>query len=96
MSYGYDVQEDDPFVKHVEVAVDQFSLSTRPGAFLVDIAPLLRYLPSWFPGAAFQRTAVSWRKTLDEMVEIPFAMVKRHMVSGLFFYFRLRGSIAQF
>lgn len=83
MAYGYEVQEGrDPYVDLVEVAVDQFSASTRPGAFLVDIFPFLRYVPSWVPGANFKRTAVSWGKTLNDMVDVPFELVKRRMASG--------------
>lgn len=85
MSYGYPVQEgDDPYVNLVEYAVDQFSQISRPGAFLVDIIPSLRHMPSWFPGAGFKIKAQSWRKTLDEMVDVPYEFVKHRMVGIIF------------
>ena len=41
MSYGYSVQEhDDPFVSVVEEAMEGFSETMEPGAYLVDVIPL--------------------------------------------------------
>jgi hypothetical protein len=46
ISHGYAIQEEnDPFVKLAEEAMDQFSLSTAPGGFLVNLIPICR---SWF------------------------------------------------
>lgn len=42
--------------------------------------PLLRHVPSWLPGAGFQRKAASWRKTLTDMANIPHNLVKSEMV----------------
>ena len=40
ISHGYHIQEErDPFVDLADTAVDQFSRSTAPGAFMVDIIP---------------------------------------------------------
>ncbi len=81
MSHGHTVKEDsDPIVSLVELSMDQFSKCTRPGAFLVDIIPALRFLPSWFPGMGFQTIAASWKRTLDDMVDIPHNFVKDQMV----------------
>ena len=33
---------------------------STPGAFLVDIIPSLKYVPSWLPGAGFARKAATW------------------------------------
>ncbi len=83
MSYGYEVQEkDDPIVDLVDIATEQFSLFTSPGAFLVDVFPMLRYVPAWFPGAGSQKLAVSWRKTIHDMADIPYEFVKNRMVRG--------------
>lgn len=84
MSYGYDVQEDgDPCVEAVGLALDQFSKLSQPGAFLVDVAPVLRYVPSWLPGAGFKKTAEMWHKTLMEAVDMPYNLVKRRLVREL-------------
>ena len=40
ISHGYQVQDDhDPFIALAENAVHIFSMSTAPGAFLVDVVP---------------------------------------------------------
>lgn len=41
IAYGYPIkEEDDPYVRSVEEAVQGFSESLEPGAFLVDVIPL--------------------------------------------------------
>jgi hypothetical protein len=40
ISYGYEIQEtNDPFVELADQATTQFSVSTAPGAYLVDLIP---------------------------------------------------------
>ncbi|KAJ7132207.1 cytochrome P450 [Mycena epipterygia] len=83
ISHGYEVQEGaDPFVTLADIATEQFSLASSPGGFLVNLIPPLRHLPSWFPGAGFQKTAKSWKETLDQMVEQPYQFVKQQMAAG--------------
>ncbi|KAG6845597.1 hypothetical protein H0H87_006650 [Tephrocybe sp. NHM501043] len=83
ISYGYKVKEaNDPFVKLADKAMEQFSLCTAPGAFLVDVLPILRHVPAWIPGTGFQRKASAWSATLNEMVEHPHNFVKREMAAG--------------
>ncbi|KAJ7746782.1 cytochrome P450 [Mycena maculata] len=83
ISHGYQVQEGaDPFVTLADIATEQFSLSSSPGGFLVNLIPPLRHLPSWFPGADFQKTAKAWAETLCQMVEQPFQFVKQEIAAG--------------
>ncbi|KAF8077583.1 cytochrome P450 [Lyophyllum atratum] len=83
ISHGYEVKETgDPFIELADKATEQFSLSTAPGGHLVDVLPFLRHIPSWFPGAGFQRRAKLWAATLVEMVEQPHQFVKRQMAAG--------------
>ena len=51
-----------------------------PGAFLVDLLPILKYVPSWFPGAGFQKKAARWRKAINTMAERPFRHVQEQLV----------------
>ncbi|KAG5723754.1 O-methylsterigmatocystin oxidoreductase [Termitomyces sp. T112] len=84
ISHGYEVKENnDPFVDLADKATYQFSLATAPGAWLVDVLPILRHVPSWFPGAGFKRTAKEWAATLSEMVDHPHNFVKRSMSAGI-------------
>ncbi|KAH9850081.1 cytochrome P450 [Lenzites betulinus] len=83
MSHGYEVQShNDPFVKTVDEAMEQFSVATSPSMFLVNIFPALMHVPAWFPGAGFKKLAAQWRHTLDEMCDKPHEYVKQRMAAG--------------
>lgn len=49
----------------------------------VDSFPILQYIPSWFPGAQFQRMAARLRKITHEARTMPFGYSEEQMVSGL-------------
>ncbi|KAF7324284.1 O-methylsterigmatocystin oxidoreductase [Mycena sanguinolenta] len=77
--YGYEVQpSNDHFVALSENAMKKLSDSFFPGAVAVNAFPILRYLPSWVPGAGFQRFAA-----VKEMQEVPFNFVKQNMHDGM-------------
>ncbi|KAJ7179459.1 cytochrome P450 [Mycena filopes] len=77
ISHGYEVKEtNDPFVQLAEQATEQFSLSTAPGGFMVDLIPALRHVPAWFPFAGWRRKANAWAATLNQLVEQPYNFVK--------------------
>lgn len=83
ISHGYEVKETtDPFVTLADEATEQFSRSTAPGGFLVNLIPALKHVPEWFPGASFQTTAKSWAKTLADTVEKPFQFAKGQIAEG--------------
>ncbi|PFH52584.1 hypothetical protein AMATHDRAFT_74066 [Amanita thiersii Skay4041] len=83
ISHGYEVKENnDPFIELADRATEQFSLATAPGRFLVDFMPTLRYVPSWLPGAGFQKKAAAWSATLSNMVEQPHNFVKQQLAAG--------------
>ncbi|KZT03177.1 cytochrome P450 [Laetiporus sulphureus 93-53] len=80
IGYGYD---DDEFVRMAEkVNVGVFE-SGGPGATLVDFFPVLKYLPTWLPGAGFKRKALEVRDAGVISRTIPFERVKREMLSGV-------------
>nr|BAK09523.1 cytochrome P450 [Postia placenta] len=83
MAYGYEVQEgDDPLVDLVDRAVDEFSISTRPGAFLVDTFPILRHVPAWMPGASWKKKAKVWADDLEMTCNVPYAFTQQQMSAG--------------
>ena len=45
-----------------------------------NLQTLVRLMPEWFPGASFKRIAKEWRKTLYEMVEGPYQLVRKQTV----------------
>ncbi|KIK94268.1 hypothetical protein PAXRUDRAFT_12143 [Paxillus rubicundulus Ve08.2h10] len=83
ISHGYVTQEgDDPLVELAHTANAQLSMASAPGLFYVDIVPLLKYMPSWLPGAGFKRKAKEYAAVLDDLVEIPHNYVKSQLAAG--------------
>jgi len=44
----------------------------------------VRYIPTWFPGAGFQRTAEQGRKLSYDLRNLPFEEAKERLVSTPF------------
>ena len=81
MTYSIKVQPyNDPYIKIAEEALKSISELLVPGAFLVDIIPILKYIPEWFPGAKFQRKAAVMRKHAAIMRNTTFAATEELMV----------------
>lgn len=82
--YGYEIERNgpDPLVKVIEHAMDNLSLAYVPLSWLVDCVPAIKYLPDWFPGTGYRKTAREFRAINDAAAEIPFAFVKRQMAMG--------------
>ena len=82
IAYGMKPQEkDDPFIACSERAVAGVVRAFVPGAFLVDMIPILKYVPEWVPGANFQRLARQWKKETDDTFDLPWAAAKERIVS---------------
>ncbi|KAK6969647.1 cytochrome P450 [Favolaschia claudopus] len=47
--------------------------AARPGAYLVDLFPVLKYIPEWLPGASFQKVAREGRELSTKLQTKPFA-----------------------
>jgi hypothetical protein len=85
VAYGLDIKsKDDPYIQTAERGVHPLVAAAVPGAFLVDMIPILKYVPEWMPGAGFQKKAREWGKLAKTMVDIPFEAAKKLIVS-LFF-----------
>jgi hypothetical protein len=81
MTYSINVRSyNDPYIKVVEDANRSITELLIPGAFLVDIIPILKYVPEWFPGAKFQSKAAVMRKEAKKMRNTTFAATKELMV----------------
>ncbi|EEB99110.1 hypothetical protein MPER_01271, partial [Moniliophthora perniciosa FA553] len=71
LTYGIDtLPKNDPYISAADNALDAFCIAARPGAFLVDAIPALKYLPQWFPRSEFKRTAREWGGKLRRMLEL--------------------------
>lgn len=84
LSHGYtvDTTKPDPLVELARLAINDFTVANEPGALLVDSLPILRHIPDWFPGAGFKQMARDFRKTFQELVDVPFEFVKKQMSTG--------------
>ncbi|GJE99701.1 cytochrome P450 [Phanerochaete sordida] len=80
VGYGIDVlEENDPYLTAGEHTSECARVALVPGTYLVDILPFLKYIPEWFPGAAFQRHAKVWRKSITYIRNAPYDVVKERM-----------------
>ncbi|KAL4789294.1 cytochrome P450 [Aspergillus venezuelensis] len=84
IAYGYNINPrgPDPLVSLANEALENFSVAGTPGVWIVDAVPILKYLPSWLPGAGFKRTAAKWRNNLITTIEKPYLLVQRQMKEG--------------
>ncbi|KAI0654156.1 cytochrome P450 [Cubamyces menziesii] len=81
VAYGHQVKSvDDPFIAMNEAVREH--AEEHPGVALVDVFPILKYLPTWFPGASFQRAAAIGRELSIRMRVEPYNMVKARTESG--------------
>ncbi|PFH46818.1 hypothetical protein AMATHDRAFT_198914 [Amanita thiersii Skay4041] len=83
VAYGINVLPvDDPYLAVSEEAVEGFLKAANPGTFLVDMIPAMKYIPSWFPGAIFQRFASEQRRIVALSQYMPFNFVKEGLANG--------------
>jgi hypothetical protein len=95
--YTTEPYKSDPLVALAGKALDEFAKAAVPGVWVVDMMPfreypaylegkakllIVRYLPDWFPGTGFKRTARQWKATLIDLTERPYAFVKHQMAQG--------------
>lgn len=81
VAYGIKVlPENDPLIDMAEQSAVLATPAQIPGRYLVEILPILKYIPAWVPGAYFQREAQEVKPVLHNMADVPFQMVKQAMV----------------
>ncbi|PPQ75950.1 hypothetical protein CVT26_005853 [Gymnopilus dilepis] len=84
ISYGIAVEDSsDPYISRAEEALKGLAVAGIPGSFLVDMIPLLKYVPAWIPGASFKKKAAYWKKINDDVVNLPFEYVEDQVAKGL-------------
>ena len=85
IGYGIVVQDsNDPYISIAEKAFEGMAEAGIPGSFWVDLIPILKYVPSWFPGASFQKKAAGWKELINKMAEKPFRHVQEQLVQVYF------------
>ncbi|CAE6446761.1 unnamed protein product [Rhizoctonia solani] len=83
IAYGHTARSsDDEFIRMAEKFMDAAAEATMPGRWLVESIPLLRFIPSWFPGAIFKRKTKAWTKMTISHRQAPFDYVVKNMADG--------------
>lgn len=84
IAYGYVIEPKgvDPLVKLIENMMVQLSASFVPMAWAVDMVPALRFLPDWFPGCSFKKTARLWSKVNQAVIDLPYAFALQRLKEG--------------
>jgi hypothetical protein len=75
MTYGINVR---PYNLQLQKKLSRFTADLFIGTFLVDILPILKYVPDWFPGAKLQRKAAIMRDHSVKIHNAPFAATKNN------------------
>ncbi|KAF5315498.1 hypothetical protein D9619_007171 [Psilocybe cf. subviscida] len=82
-AYGYDIQpKKDYLIEIAEDATVRIAMAVMPGARLVNDVPILRYIPTWFPGAEFHKFAADTKKLTTQMKELPFKWTQKKVEAG--------------
>ncbi|OBZ74750.1 O-methylsterigmatocystin oxidoreductase [Grifola frondosa] len=80
VTYGLPIDSSsNVYVTHAEATMKIIGEATVPGAYLCDLMPFMKYLPSWVP---FQKEARRGRYMIEHLVTIPFEHVKKQMAEG--------------
>ncbi|KAJ7187835.1 cytochrome P450 [Mycena filopes] len=76
-TYGITIDgPSDQFILLSQQTHETIQHAVVPGTFLVDIFPILKYVPSWLPGAGFKRLAHLANSRRHNMVNAPFQISK--------------------
>ncbi|KAF9444944.1 cytochrome P450 [Macrolepiota fuliginosa MF-IS2] len=85
MEVVYDIKVeglDNQYIKTAQEAVEGFADAAMPGRYLVDTFPIMKYIPSWFPGAGWKRKANRGRHVIQKVCDGPFYLVKEQIQAG--------------
>lgn len=72
----------DLYVGLAEQALESARRGLVPGAFVAELIPIMKYIPSWLPGGSARKFAAHYEPRVREMRDLPFEEVKSAMVSS--------------
>ncbi|KAL1742772.1 cytochrome P450 [Schizophyllum fasciatum] len=82
IAYGYKSVGHDPMIQMAEKALQSSSEFTSPGTWLVDVLPILQYVPAWVPGSRLRSAVETERQNMHTLFDIPFEWVKTEIAKG--------------
>lgn len=71
----------DEYVTQAEKALEGISKALVPGAFWIDILPILRHLPRWFPGMNHRALIDEYRPSIVYLFDGPYFEAEAAFVS---------------
>ena len=82
--YGYDMKSlDDHCVTIADKSATMGVKLFVPGATLINIFPILAFIPAWFPGASSHKVAAEVKRLVDELIRFPMDWAKMRVVCQL-------------
>ncbi|KAJ3722824.1 cytochrome P450 [Lentinula guzmanii] len=78
----YGKKPDEEYIKIAKRVMHDTWTALQHNRWTVNAIPLLRYIPSWLPGAGFKRLASDAKERFERMTREPFFAVKNEMLSG--------------
>ncbi|RXW19069.1 hypothetical protein EST38_g6797 [Candolleomyces aberdarensis] len=82
-AYGFDdIRQNQELIHIAEALILEFSEAAIPGRYLVNYFPILRYVPSWFPGAGFKKQFKRIAQMSFKSLYPPFDEAKRDVEDG--------------
>ena len=82
IAYGIDVEDgNNELIQRVDTVLDGVAQAMVPGRFAVDHIPVLKHLPSWFPGGGFHKTFQMWKAESLSFKDFVFASRNTALVS---------------
>ncbi|KAI0739113.1 cytochrome P450 [Daedaleopsis nitida] len=83
VSFDIDVQTHIDYYFVMAETASRFTIDQlAAGSRLVDVIPILKHIPEWFPGAAFKREASRIHAIADRMLHDPLNLVHSRMKAG--------------
>jgi hypothetical protein len=78
--YGTGAQENESYVEHAEETLLGMAAAGNIGSYLVDIFPIMKIIPEWFPGAEWKKRANFWAYVNSIVANSLWDSVKERLV----------------
>ena len=72
------------FTGLVDQGIEKAGINPNTVVTFLKTFPILRHLPTWFPGASFKRSATEVKRFADQMRDAPIDYVGKGLVSFTF------------
>ncbi|QRW26304.1 cytochrome P450 family protein [Rhizoctonia solani] len=85
LAYGYKPRDpQDRFYTEVKLATRNIVEAAMQTNFLVNVFPVLSYIPDWFPGTGWKCIAREWKMQQERAKNEPYEWLKAHVASGTY------------